>query len=302
MFCMITGKYESTKVEMCLIDVEGNASEATYTAPMIMDSALPPLLGNKTLRKTKATIDCGDGKMVLPGPGGVEVKLSHGSRVFALEIQDTMCCQYGQDPRRMTRRLMMKEGLILQWIVEFASLRPHGLVRRRSLPELSSPRAVLMWELVTPMNVSHNSSQTDGQTIESLMKPNVRRADRLAWIMSHKRGLRQQLLQDPQFRTVHFHHDLHSRAQAQRMLNEFCLQSPDLLWVRLAGPCAGSGNKMDALRSEHLCHIINQQSHDGRLVVVEANERSQVWNLQAVRECMAGFQLILYIRCATMKL
>ena len=149
----------------------------------------------------------------------------------------------------------------------------------------------------TAKDGAYNSSQMDGQTIEPLMKPNIRRADRLAWIMSDKGGLRQQLLQDFQFRTVHFHHDLHSRAQAQRMLNELCLQSPDLLWVRLAGPCVGSGNKMDALRAEHLCRLINQQSHDSRLVVVEANERSQVWNLQAVRECMAGLQLTLHQMC-----
>ena len=81
--------FESTKVEMCLVDIEGNSSEATYTAPMIMDSSLPPLLGNKTLRKTKAIIDCGDGKMILPGPGGVEVKLSPGSRVYDLELTDS---------------------------------------------------------------------------------------------------------------------------------------------------------------------------------------------------------------------
>ena len=149
----------------------------------------------------------------------------------------------------------------------------------------------------TAVDGSYNSSQMDGQTIESLMKPNIRRADRLAWVMSDKGGLRQQLLQDLQFRTVHFHHDLHSRAQAQRMLNELCLQSPDLLWVRLAGPCAGSGNKMDALRAEHLCRLINQQSCDGRLVVVEANERSQVWNLQAMRECMSSLQMTLHQMC-----
>lgn len=81
--------FESTKIEMRLLDIDGNTSEATYTAPMIMDSSLPPLLGNKTLRKTKAIIDCGDGKMVLPGPGGVEVKLSPGSRVFDLELTDS---------------------------------------------------------------------------------------------------------------------------------------------------------------------------------------------------------------------
>ena len=88
---------------------------------------------------------------------------------------------------------MMKEDLILQWIVEFANLRQHVLVLRRSLPESFNLKAVAMWETGhTAADVSYNSSQMDGQKFESLMKPNVRRADRLAWIMSDKGGLRQQ--------------------------------------------------------------------------------------------------------------
>jgi hypothetical protein len=31
-------------------------------------------------------MDCGSGKLILPGPGGVEVKMSPGSRVFDLEL------------------------------------------------------------------------------------------------------------------------------------------------------------------------------------------------------------------------
>ena len=51
-----------------------------------------------------------------------------------------------------------------------------------------------------------------------------------------------------------------------------------------AGPCAGSGNKHDALRAEHLFRLVRQQCQKGLPVVIEASERSQVWNLQVVKQ------------------
>lgn len=74
------------KIHMQLEDVLGTAVDASYTAPIIQDSPLPPLLGNKTLRKMQVILDCGSGKMIIPGPGGVEVKMSPGSNVFDLEL------------------------------------------------------------------------------------------------------------------------------------------------------------------------------------------------------------------------
>ena len=74
------------RLSMSVHDVSGNASSATYTAPQIEGSLLLPLLGNKTLRKMQSLIDCGSGRLVLPGPGGVELKLSPGSHVYDLEF------------------------------------------------------------------------------------------------------------------------------------------------------------------------------------------------------------------------
>jgi len=74
------------RLSMSVHDVSGNASSATYTAPQIEGSLLPPLLGNKTLRKMQSLIDCGSGRLVLPGPGGVELKLSPGSHAYDLEF------------------------------------------------------------------------------------------------------------------------------------------------------------------------------------------------------------------------
>ena len=129
------------------------------------------------------------------------------------------------------------------------------------------------------------------------MKPDSFQADKLAWVISDKAGLRQRLLQDLGFLTIHFAHDLHSREQCQTLLNELTLQKPSLVWVRLAGPCAGSGNKLDAKRTEHLCRLIGLQCDSQRHVVVEANERSQVWNLQPMKETMLRLKDTMHQLC-----
>ena len=64
------------------------------------------------------------------------------------------------------------------------------------------------------------------------------------------------------------------------------LQRPKMGWIRFAGPCAGSGNKQDALRAEHSMRLVHSQIPTGGLIMIEASERSQVWNLQIVKECM----------------
>ena len=80
---------QSARVEMAVIDHNGEPIDASYCAPLISDSQLPPLLGNKTLRRLRVLLDLGDGRMIVPGAGGVELHLSPGSRVFALELTDS---------------------------------------------------------------------------------------------------------------------------------------------------------------------------------------------------------------------
>eukprot|EP00434_Breviolum_minutum_P026800 symbB.v1.2.023686.t2/scaffold2188.1/size86315/1 len=80
---------QSARVEMAVVDHNGEPVDASYCAPLIADSQLPPLLGNKTLRRLRTLLDLGDGRMIVPGPGGVELHLSPGSRVFALELTDS---------------------------------------------------------------------------------------------------------------------------------------------------------------------------------------------------------------------
>ena len=80
---------QSACIPMSVVDVMGVESDATYTAPIIQDSMLPPLLGNRTLRKMQVIMDCGTGKLIIPGPGGIEVKLSPGSKVYDLELTNS---------------------------------------------------------------------------------------------------------------------------------------------------------------------------------------------------------------------
>ncbi|CAK9100705.1 unnamed protein product, partial [Durusdinium trenchii] len=54
-------------IPMAVMDVSGTKTDATYTAPIIQGSLLPPLLGNRTLRKMQVIMDCGTGKLIVPG-------------------------------------------------------------------------------------------------------------------------------------------------------------------------------------------------------------------------------------------
>eukprot|EP00435_Cladocopium_sp_Y103_P035043 s3195_g9.t1 len=202
-------------IPMAVLDVFGKKSDATYTAPIIQDSMLPPLLGNRTLRKMQMIMDCGSGKLTLPGPGGVEVKMSPGSKAG------------DNDDAAVT------------------SVPPKSINMAEEIPEPMVKPAIAMSKV-----------------------------DNLAWVFSDKVGLRQRLLQEVNFRTVHFYHDLHSRSQCQRLLNELAHQCPLVLWIRLAGPCAGSGNKQDALRAENLVRLLAQQKASNRYLIVEASDNS----------------------------
>ena len=68
---------------------DGEPVKGKYRAPVIPGSTLPPLLGLKALRAMGAVIDCAQGKMLLPGPGGYSFQLSPGSRMFRLSPSDS---------------------------------------------------------------------------------------------------------------------------------------------------------------------------------------------------------------------
>ena len=56
-----------------------------YVAKVVSNSELPGLLGLTSLEKNGAIIDVGHQKLIYPGPGGFELKLSPGSTMMQLE-------------------------------------------------------------------------------------------------------------------------------------------------------------------------------------------------------------------------
>jgi hypothetical protein len=58
----------------------GGLLGGTYTAPVIPNTSLLPLLGLETLSQLGATLDCGNRRLIIPGQGGIEIKASPGTR------------------------------------------------------------------------------------------------------------------------------------------------------------------------------------------------------------------------------
>ena len=119
----------------------------------------------------------------------------------------------------------------------------------------------------------------------------------IAWIISDKNAERQSVLQSHGYTTSHFHHDLHSKGHLTYLLQLMQQQQPSLLWVRLAGPVAGSGNKVDSQRTLHLCALVQAQHSLAGVVVLEANPRSQVWNMQVIKGLINGLTVSQHSWC-----
>ena len=82
------GKGSQQAVTATQVPIGIGGDLATFTAPVISDSDLPPLLGLKTLRTYRAILDMSGSKaeLILPGPGGFELKLSPGSARLPLKM------------------------------------------------------------------------------------------------------------------------------------------------------------------------------------------------------------------------
>ena len=106
---------------------------------------------------------------------------------------------------------------------------------------------------------------------------------RCAWIISDQSGLRQALLHDfgvgPVLAT---YHEMHCQRQYNNILADHLdAQRLFILWIRLAGPACGSGNKRDNRHSELLTRLVLEQMQmiSRRIAVIEGNSRSEGWNL-----------------------
>ena len=87
-----------------------------------------------------------------------------------------------------------------------------------------------------------------------------------AWIVSDQSGLRQRLLQLNSFGPVFaIFNDLQSKGKYDQLANQIAASKPKLLWVRLAGPACGSGNRRDDRRASFLVRLLLQQVSCSRL-------------------------------------
>ena len=92
------GKHSQTADRALTIDfglptsANGNTGvpwKCSYTAPVIAGSSLPLLLGLKSLMAKKALLDTHGKLLIIPGPGGVEIRCSPGTVALQLEMSDS---------------------------------------------------------------------------------------------------------------------------------------------------------------------------------------------------------------------
>ena len=118
-----------------------------------------------------------------------------------------------------------------------------------------------------------------------------------AVVVSDKSGIRQLVLHELGFRTLSVHHDLHSRGHYDHLRDKLAAMRPKVMWIRLAGPCAGSGNKRDSQRTMHLCNLAEHQLTAQGILVLEANARSQAWHLKEVQALTQKLFLTEHVCC-----
>ena len=74
------------RLPAALVDKRTNrVTEATFTAPCIPDSKLPPLWGLRSLKENRVWLDLVNNVMYMLGPGDMEVTPPPGTRVLQLE-------------------------------------------------------------------------------------------------------------------------------------------------------------------------------------------------------------------------
>ena len=91
--------------------VGGPSVAGTFTAPELESDKVPALLGLKALTRMKGIMDMGTNRLIVPGPGGVEMRLSPGTVVYPLEPTHSghlllPCSEFGRRPGGETITLL----------------------------------------------------------------------------------------------------------------------------------------------------------------------------------------------------
>jgi len=81
----------------------GDGTDAIYESPVLPNSGTPALLGQKSLKKMRAVLDCSNNKLYRIGPGGYRMQLSPGSVTYGLEESHAghlmlPCSRFSQRP------------------------------------------------------------------------------------------------------------------------------------------------------------------------------------------------------------
>jgi len=76
----------------------------------------------------------------------------------------------------------------------------------------------------------------------------------VVWIISDVQGLRQHVFLELGAKVINVWFDLHSKGQLESLQNSLESQRPELVWVRLHGPCIGSGNRRDNASAKFVTH------------------------------------------------
>ena len=91
--------------------VGGPPVAGTFTAPEIESDKVPALLGLKALTRMKGIMDMGANRLIVPGPGGIEWRMSPGTVVYPLEPTHSghlllPCSEFGRRPAEETITLL----------------------------------------------------------------------------------------------------------------------------------------------------------------------------------------------------
>ena len=73
-----------SQIPTALRRADGTYSRGTFTAPVIEDSSVPALLGQRSLEEHRAILDCFNKVLYLCAPGEVEIKVPEGSEKLPL--------------------------------------------------------------------------------------------------------------------------------------------------------------------------------------------------------------------------
>eukprot|EP00439_Symbiodinium_sp_Y106_P081247 s54_g20.t1 len=68
---------------------DGEVLPGSFTAPVISDSDLPPLLGLRSLKAFRGILDMGNNKLILPGPAGCDIQRCPGTVAYDLVMSDS---------------------------------------------------------------------------------------------------------------------------------------------------------------------------------------------------------------------